>query len=64
MHLRPGCVASMVSESIANDSFIPCHKTLDGERAVCRGFWDSYHTMTLGCRLASVVGLIEVEEST
>ena len=60
MELRPGRVAGMVAEALENDSFIPCHKTLDGQRAVCRGFWDGYRTETLGCRLGAVIGLIEV----
>jgi hypothetical protein len=60
MELREGRVAGMVKEAIANDSFIPCHVTLDGQRAVCRGFWNGYRTMTLGCRLGMVMGLIEV----
>jgi hypothetical protein len=51
----------MVHDSIQHDSFIPCHKTLDGERAVCRGFYEAYGDRTLGCRLGRVVGVIEVE---
>lgn len=58
MHLQPGRLRGMIEESIANDSFIPCHKTLDGERAVCRGFYDRHARDTLGCRLGTVVGLI------
>lgn len=61
MHLRPGRVRGMVHDSIQHDSFIPCHKTLDGERAVCRGFYEAYGDRTLGCRLGRVVGVIEVE---
>jgi hypothetical protein len=60
MELKPGRVRGMVAESIRNDSFIPCHKTLDGDRAVCRGFYDAYGDRTLGCRFGAVVGVIEV----
>jgi hypothetical protein len=60
MHLRPGRVQQMVRDSIRDDSFIPCHKTLDGQQAVCRGFFDAYGDRTLGCRLGHYVGLIEV----
>jgi hypothetical protein len=60
MSLRPGRLRGMVDESLRQDSFIPCHKTLDGERAVCRGFWERHRRDTLGCRLAAVAGVIEV----
>jgi len=52
----------MVDASLANDSCIPCHKTLDGERAVCRGFWDRHKYDTMICRLGSptIYGTIEV----
>ena len=60
MRLRPGRLKGMVDESIQNDSFISCHKTLDGERAVCRGFYDRHGRDTLGCRLGAIVGIIEV----
>lgn len=61
MQLRDGRVRGMVAEAIERDSFIPCHKTLDGERAVCRGFFDAYGDRTLGCRFGHLVGIIEVE---
>lgn len=61
MQLRPGRVRQMIDDSLAADSFIPCHKTLDGERAVCRGFYDRHRRNTLGCRLGAIIGVIEVE---
>ena len=60
MMLRPGRLRGMIEESITNNACIPCHKTLDGERAVCRGFWDRYKTATLMCRLGLKMGVIEV----
>ena len=60
MHLRPGRLAGMVRDSLAADSCIPCHQTLDGERAVCRGFWDRHMNDTLMCRLGQVLGVIDV----
>lgn len=60
MQLRPGRVRAMVAESLEHDSFIPCHKTLDGDKAVCRGFYDSYGDQSLGCRFGQIVGVIEV----
>ena len=61
MELNPGRVRGMVDESLQNDSFIPCHKTLDGERAVCRGFYDRHATNSMGCRLGAIIGVIEID---
>lgn len=60
MELRPGRLRGMVTESLANDSFIPCHKTLEGDHAVCRGFYDRHAADTLGCRFALLIGVIDV----
>lgn len=59
MSLQPGRVRSMIEQSLAADSFITCHKTLDGERAVCRGFYDLHRTNSLGLRLGAILGVIE-----
>ena len=63
MELRAGRLRGMIEGSISEDACIPCHKTLDGQRAVCRGFWERYRSMTLMCRLGheSVLGTIEVD---
>lgn len=60
MRLRPGRLAQMVRDSVAADSFIPCHQTLGGDEAVCRGFYDRHQYETLGCRLGAIFGVIEV----
>jgi hypothetical protein len=60
MMLRAGRLREMVDGSIAQDASIPCHKTLVGQRAVCRGFWDRHQRDTLLCRLGGVLGIIEV----
>lgn len=62
MELMPGRLRGMIDESLAIDGCIPCHKTLDGERAVCRGFWDRHKHDTLICRLGSprIFGTIEI----
>lgn len=52
MHLRAGRVRQMVDEAKANDSAIVCHKTLDGDNAVCRGFFDRYPTIPLRLAVA------------
>lgn len=61
MHLRPGRLRGMIRESLAADSGIPCHKTLYGERAVCRGFYDRYADATLLCRFGGIVGVILID---
>ena len=64
MHLRPGRRGGMVRGSLRDDSFIPCHKTLDGERAVCRGFYDRFGDRTLGCRVGTIIGVIWLDPDT
>jgi hypothetical protein len=59
MRLRPGRVRGMVRDAIRDDSFIPCHQTLDDEQAVCRGFYDRFGDRTLGCRLGHFIGVID-----
>jgi hypothetical protein len=57
MRLRSGRVRQMVDEAKADDSAIICHKTLDGDSAVCRGFFDRYSTIPL--RLAQAFDVLE-----
>jgi hypothetical protein len=59
-----GMVRGMVRGAIREDSFIPCHKTLDGERAVCHGFYDRFADRTLGCRFGTVIGVIWLDPDT
>ncbi len=47
MNLRPGRVREMVEDAVRDDHLIYCHKTLDGEAACCRGFFDSHKTSAL-----------------
>lgn len=61
MQLHPGRVRGMVDEAVANDSMIPCHKTLDGERACCRGFYDRHRESSFGLRLGELIGVIEID---
>lgn len=60
MHLNAGRVRHMVDSAILNDTAIVCHKTLEGERAVCRGYWDRHSRDTLMCRIGGALGIIEV----
>lgn len=52
MELRAGRVRSMVDDARAADAAIVCHKTLDGDRAICRGFFDRYPTFPLRLAVA------------
>lgn len=61
MGLQPGRLRGMVHDSIQADTFIVCHKTLDGPRAVCRGFYDRHAGDTLGCRLGAFAGVLDHE---
>lgn len=56
MHLRPGRLRGMIDEATANDGAIICHCTLDGDRAVCRGFFDRHQTTPL--QLAERLGVM------
>lgn len=60
MYLEPGRLRGMVDQAKRNDSAIICHKTLDGDNAVCRGFYDRFPTLPL--QLAERLGFVaEVE---
>ena len=47
MRLQPGRVQGMVKQAMKKESCIPCHETLSGDGAVCRGFFDRYKTQPL-----------------
>lgn len=51
----------MIVGSLANDSFIPCHKTLGRLEGVCRGFYDQYKRDSLGLRLGAIIGVIQID---
>lgn len=57
MHLEEGRVEQMVHQATRRDSCIPCHKTLDGQQAVCRGFFTKHKTSLL--QLAERLGVIK-----
>jgi hypothetical protein len=59
MALRAGRVRSMVDEAREHDSAIICHQTLDGDGAVCRGFFERWPTTPL--QLAERLGMIAWE---
>lgn len=60
MGLEPGRVKSLVDETVAQDTVIYCHKTLDANTAVCRGLFDSHKTTML--QLAERLDVIRWQE--
>ena len=58
MFLRGGRVRDMVDAAIKDNTAIVCHETLEGERSICRGFYDRYGDRTIMCRLAAE-GMLE-----
>lgn len=63
MHLERGRVRRMVDAALKDDSAIVCHKTLDGARAICRGYFNRHPGDTVMTRLAhpGLLGMLEVE---
>jgi hypothetical protein len=57
MRLELGRVKDMVKQAMKKVSCIPCHETLSGDGAVCRGFFDRYKTQPL--QIAERLGFIE-----
>ena len=60
MGLHRGRVRQMVDRVKAIDGCIPCHATLAGDNAVCRGQFDLHPTPTL--QLAEALGLVAFED--
>ena len=56
MDLRAGRLRGMIDQARGDDSAVVCHATLDGDNAICRGFFDRYPTTPL--QLADRLGLI------
>jgi len=65
MHLQDGRKESMAAEAVADQSVIPCHKTIYGQAeqpAVCRGYWDVHKNDVQGLQIAERLGVVrEVE---
>lgn len=62
MHLTEGRRESMEAEAVANESVIPCHKTLGPEAAVCRGYWDVHKRDVAALRLAVAMDLVVYDD--
>ena len=59
-HLAPGRLQEMVKGAVKTETSIICHDTLDGDNAVCAGFFARYPTQPL--QVAERLGLIEFVE--
>lgn len=57
MQLRDGCRDQLVSDATEAQGCIPCHETLRGPQAVCRGFFDRHATAPL--QIADRLGLLK-----
>lgn len=57
MHLNPGRLRDLVEANHEREAALTCHKTLAGEEAICKGFFDKTPTWPL--RLAESMGVIE-----
>ena len=55
MYLAPGRVEAMVAHCLKEDSVIPCHETLGGDEAVCRGFFNRHQRDVYPLRLAGLI---------
>ena len=66
MRLEAGRKEGMEREAVANQSVIPCHKTIHGseiEPAICRGYWDTQkHNVGL-LSVAERLGIVEEVET-
>ncbi|WP_327007630.1 hypothetical protein OHA72_10365 [Dactylosporangium sp. NBC_01737] len=66
MHLTTGRLKAIVTDAVADGSYVICHDTLpygnhpEVKPAVCRGFYDRYRTWRLQV-IAELFGFVDVE---
>lgn len=60
MHLEPGRRDEMVASAMQSNTAIVCHSTLEGDNAVCRGFFNKHATPVL--RIAEAMGVLQEVE--
>jgi hypothetical protein len=59
MQLKSGRVREMVDSARSKEGgTIVCHSTLDGNNAICRGYWDRFAQQDVLIRLAIVMNRI------
>lgn len=65
MELRRGRLKDLVDENLKNDAALPCHATvygmhgLEGQKAVCRGFFERYANDVTALRIARLMRMIK-----
>lgn len=52
MDIRSGRLRGMIDEAMKDQSAIVCHKTLGGDNAICRGFFDRHRPFPLQLAIA------------
>lgn len=62
MRLEPGRRESMEAEAVKGSGVIPCHKTLGGREAVCRGYFDTQKHVVGLLSAAERLGLVRWDE--
>jgi len=58
MYLEEGRKDRMEAEAVANESMIPCHKTLGPGAAICRGYWDTQWRNVFPLRVAVMTEIV------
>jgi hypothetical protein len=58
MRLQEGRKDSMEADAVADESVIPCHKTLGPHAAICRGYWDTQRRNVAPLRMAVAMGIV------
>jgi hypothetical protein len=56
MNLMPGRLADIVKANRDADGALVCHSTIDGDNAICRGFYETVLTWPL--QVAQRLGLV------
>lgn len=62
MRLEEGRKEGIARDAVAEQSVIPCHKTIYGQAeqpAVCRGYWDVHKNDVQGLQVAERLGLVK-----
>lgn len=62
MKLAPGRLQGMIDACRREDTVIPCHKTLDGPRSICRGFYDAYGPEIKAVRIAHALDFLAFDD--
>lgn len=59
MRLQQGRLKNLIETNRRKDTALTCHDTLDGERAICRGYFDAYWQEVTPLRMAVAFHIIK-----